>query len=129
MYAQEASAGPGIVFWIIYFAFIIFFIFVMWKIFKKAGKPGWGCIIPIYNTILLLEIADRPIWWIFLMFIPFVNIVVSIIVLLDVAKAFDKGTGFGIGMIFLPFVFFPILAFGAAEYRNNFQMESQPSLE
>ena len=70
-------------------------IVVMWKIFVKAGKPGWGCIVPIYSTILQLEIAGRPIWWIFLMLIPFVNIVVSIIVILDFAKAFGKGTGFG----------------------------------
>ncbi len=126
MYASEMSSGPGIVFWIFYFAFIIFFIFVMWKIFVKAGKPGWGCIVPIYNIILQLEIADRPIWWIFLMFIPFVNIVISIIILIDIAKAFGKGTGFGLGMLFLPFIFFPILAFDSSEYQETTYIESQP---
>ena len=111
MYASESSTGLGLFFWIFYFVFIIFFIVVMWKIFVKAGKPGWGCIVPIYNIILQLEIAGRPIWWIFLMFIPFVNAVIAIIIIFDFAKAFGKGTGFGLGMLFLPFIFFPILAF------------------
>ena len=115
MYVSESSTGPGLIFWVFYFAFIIFMIVVMWKIFVKAGKPGWGCIVPIYNVILQLEIAGRPIWWIFLFLIPFVNIIVGIIVVLDIAKAFGKGTGFAIGMIFLPFIFFTILAFDSSE--------------
>lgn len=115
MYVSESSTGPGLVFWIFYFAFIAFFIVVMWKIFVKAGKPGWGCIVPIYNIILQLEIAGRPIWWIFLMFIPLVNTVIAIIIIFDIAKAFGKGTGFGLGMLFLPFIFFPILAFDSSE--------------
>ncbi len=115
-YAAESVAGLGIVFWIFYFALIIFFIIVQWKIYVKAGKPGWGCIVPIYNIVLQLEIACRPIWWIFLMFIPFVNIVIAIIVLFDIAKAFGKGTGFAIGMLLLPIIFFPVLAFDSSEY-------------
>lgn len=126
MYASEVSAGPGIVFWIFYFAFLIFMIIVMWKIFVKAGKPGWGCIIPIYNIILQLEIAGRPLWWVFLMFIPLVNTVVAIIILFDIAKAFGKGTGFGLGMLFLPFIFFPILAFDSSEYQETINIVSQP---
>ena len=125
MYASEISSGPGIVFWIFYFAFIVFFIIVMWKIFVKAGKPGWGCIVPIYNIILQLEIAGRPLWWIFLMFIPLVNTVVAIIILFDIAKAFGKGTGFGLGMLFLPFIFFPILAFDSSEYGETIHIVSQ----
>lgn len=126
MYASEMSSGPGIVFWIVYFAFAIFFIVVWWKIFVKAGKPGWGCIVPIYNTILQLEIAGRPLWWIFLMFIPFVNIVIWIIVIIDLAKAFGKGTGFAIGMIFLPIIFFPIIAFDSSEYQQTEYLVSLP---
>ncbi len=126
MYVSESSTAPGLVFWIFYFAFIVFFIVVMWKIFVKAGKPGWGTIVPIYNVILKLEIADRPIWWIFLTFIPFVNIVIEIIITLDIAKAFGKGTGFGVGMILLPFIFFPILAFDSSEYQETTYIESQP---
>ena len=80
MYASEMNSGPGIVFWIFYIIFVVFMIFVQWKIYVKAGKPGWGCIVPIYNIILQLEIAGRPIWWIFLMFIPLVNTVIAIII-------------------------------------------------
>ena len=126
MYVSESSTGPGLVFWIFYFAFIVFMIVVMWKIFEKAGKPGWGVIIPIYNIILQLEIAGRPIWWIFLMFIPLVNTVIAIIIIFDYAKAFGKGTGFGLGMLFLPFIFFPILAFDSSEYGETIHIVSQP---
>ncbi|MDP8268724.1 MAG: DUF5684 domain-containing protein [Candidatus Tenebribacter davisii] len=124
MYASEMNSGPGIVFWIFYYALIIFMIVVMWKIFVKAGKPGWGCIIPIYSIILVLEITDRPIWWIILWF--FFSPIMYIIFCLDIAKAFRKGTGFGIGLILLPFIFFPILAFDSSEYQETVHIENQP---
>ncbi|MCA9100891.1 MAG: signal peptidase I, partial [Planctomycetales bacterium] len=85
--------------------------------FTKAGKPGWGALIPIYNVILLLQIAGRPIWWILLFLIPIVNLVIAVIVAIDIAKHFDKGTGFGLGLAFLGFIFYPILGFGDARYR------------
>jgi len=106
--------GAGLI--IVYIILAIFYIIVMWKIFVKAGKPGWGCLIPIYNTILMMEIAGRPGWWFLLLFIPVVNIIISIIVTLDIAKAFGKGSGFGIGLILLGFIFYPILAFSDAQY-------------
>jgi len=87
--------------------------------FTKAGKPGWASIIPIYNAIVLLEIAGKPIWWIVLLFIPLVNFIVIIIVVIDLAKNFGKGTGFGLGLAFLPFIFYPILGFGDAKYRGT----------
>ena len=88
----------------------------MWKAFEKAGKPGWAAIIPIYNAIVMLEIAGRPLWWIFLFFIPIVNIVVAIIVSIDIAKGFGQGAGFGVGLALLGFIFWPILGFGNAQY-------------
>jgi len=88
----------------------------MWKAFEKAGKPGWAAIIPIYNTIVMLEIADRPLWWILLLFIPIVNIVIAIIVSIDIAKGFGQGAGFGVGLALLGFIFWPILGFGNAQY-------------
>ena len=103
-------------FWIIYVAFIIFVIAGWWKTFEKAGKPGWGAIIPIYNTYLLLKIAGKPGWWLLLFLIPIVNFIILIVVCIDAAKAFNKGTGFGLGLAFLGFIFFPILGFGDAEY-------------
>ena len=88
----------------------------MWKVFEKAGKPGWAAFVPIYNMIVLLEIVGKPLWWILLMFIPVVNLVIAIIVLLELAKAFGKGVEFAVGLLLLPFVFYPILGFGDAKY-------------
>jgi hypothetical protein len=90
----------------------------MWFVFKKAKKPGWAAIIPIYNTLVLLEIIKRPWWWILLMFIPIVNIVVYFIVAFDLAKAFGKGGGMALLLIFLPFIGYPILGFGDAKYKK-----------
>jgi ABC-type sulfate transport system permease subunit len=101
------------------FAFSIILIIAQWKIFSKAGKPGWAAIIPIYNLWVLLEIVDRPGWWILLMLIPGVNLVIGIIITLDLAKAFGKGTGFAIGLILLPFIFMLILGFGDAQYQGS----------
>jgi hypothetical protein len=109
-----AAMGTGML--IVWCAFALLMIISMWKIFTKAGKPGWASIIPIYNIIVMLEIAGRPLWWFILMLIPFVNIIIWIIVLIDIAKRFGKGVGFAIGMLILPFIFFPILAFGDAQY-------------
>src|ERR1700722_3077522 len=104
---------------------ILFFIVVvvvsiagLWKTFEKAGKPGWAAIVPIYNMIVLLEIAGKPIWWILLLFIPCVNIVVLVLVCIDLAKNFGQGAGFGIGLWLLPFIFYPMLGFGSAKYQG-----------
>jgi hypothetical protein len=88
-----------------------------WKVFTKAGQPGWGCLIPIYNAYLVCKIAGKPGWWVLLFLIPFVNIVISIIVTIDLAKNFGKGVGFALGLIFFPFIFYPILGFGSARYQ------------
>lgn len=98
-------------------AFTIFQIASLCKVFAKAGKPWWGAIVPIYNVVLMLEIAGRPIWWVFLFIIPLVNIIVAVIVAIDVAKQFGRGTGFGLGLAFLGLIFYPILGFGSAEYQ------------
>ena len=101
---------------IIYLAVIIFQFVAMWKVLEKAGQPGWAIIIPIYNIYILLKVAGRPGWWLLLMLIPLANIIVSILMYLDIAGKFGKGTGFAIGLFFLPIIFFPILAFGQAQY-------------
>ena len=104
---------------IVYLAFIIVLITSFWKAFEKAGKPGWAAIVPIYNIIVMLEIAGKPTWWIILFLIPIVNIVAAIIVNIEIAKKFGQGTGFGIGMIFLPFIFWPILGFGSSVFEGG----------
>ncbi len=98
-------------------AIVVFIIAALWKVFVKAGHPGWAAIIPIYNVIIMLKIAGRPLWWIILMFVPLVSIVIMIIVQIDVAKHFGKGAGFGLGLAFLGFIFYPILAWGDAQYQ------------
>ncbi len=90
----------------------------LWKVFTKAGQPGWAAIIPIFNLYILCKIAGRPGWWVLLMLIPIVNFVIWIIVSLDVAKNFGKGAGFGIGIAFLSFIFLTILGFGDAKYQG-----------
>src|SRR5438874_10034069 len=93
-------------------------IVAMWKVFTKAGQPGWACIIPIYNLYIWCKIVGRPGWWVILMFIPIVNFVILIILSIDMAKSFGKGAGFGIGLAFLGIIFMPILAFGSATYQG-----------
>lgn len=110
------SEGPGLLFWIVCIAFAVFEIAAIWKTFVKAGKPGWAAIVPIYNGIVILQIAGRPVWWFLLYLIPLVNIIIAIIVMIDFAKSFGKGVGFALGLIFLSIIFFPILAWGDAEY-------------
>jgi hypothetical protein len=97
-------------------AIIVLVIASFWKVFTKAGQPGWAAIVPIYNAYILLKIAGRPGWWLLLYFIPLVNLVIAILVSIDVAKAFGKGGGFGVGLLFLSFIFYPILGFGDAAY-------------
>lgn len=108
--------GLGVVGTLLYIAVIVFYIYCMWRIFVKAGKPGWAAIVPVYNVLVELEIVGRPWWWLLLLFVPFANIVIGIIVLLDLAKVFGKSSGFGIGLILLAPIFIPILAFGDARY-------------
>src|SRR2546423_1575157 len=99
---SPTQAAPSPIFWICYFAIIILLIAAMWKVFSKAGQPGWAAIIPIFNMYVLCKVAGRPGWWVILMLIPLVNLIILIIVNIDIAKNFGKGVGFGIGMIFLP---------------------------
>lgn len=114
--AGVGAALVGCFFMLVWLAVLAVVIIGMWKVFVKAGKPGWAAIVPIYNIIVLLEIVGKPLWWILLMFIPFVNFVIAIILMLELAKSFGKSVGFAIGLLLLPVVFYPILGFGDAKY-------------
>jgi len=118
-FEPAAPEAPGPIFWIVYCAVIILLIAAMWKVFSKAGQPGWAAIIPIFNMYVLCKVAGRPGWWVILMLIPLVNFIILIIVSIDVAKNFGKGAGFGIGLFLLPFIFYPILGFGSAQYQGG----------
>lgn len=97
---------------IVVFLFCVVLIFI----FKKAGKEWWKALIPIYNTIVLLEIVRKPWWWFLLLFIPIVNFIILVMITFELSRAFGHGTGFGLGLFFLPFIFYPILAFGSSKY-------------
>jgi hypothetical protein len=117
--SPQPSAGGGIagaISGLITLDIVVLVLAGMWKVFTKAGEPGWAVIVPIYNLIVLLKIAGKPVWWIILLIIPFVNFIILILVALGVAKAFGKGAGFGIGLAFLGPIFYPILGFGDAKY-------------
>jgi len=103
--------------WLFAMALVALYIISMWKIFVKAGKPGWAALIPIYNIIIELEILGRPWWFILLMiFVPIANVVITIILMLDFARVFGKSVAFALGLIFLSAIFIPILAFSDDKY-------------
>ena len=87
--------------WFVYLVIYALVVAGWWMIFSKAGEAGWKAIIPIWNILVLLRIVGRDWWWIILMLIPIVNIVIWVIVSLDLAKSFGRGTGFGIGLFIL----------------------------
>lgn len=109
-------AGLGIVWFIFVFGMLAIMIVAFWKIFTKAGEKGWKSLIPFYNTWVMLEIAGKPGWWLFLMFIPVVNIVIIIMMYNGLSKSFGKGIGYTLGLIFLSPIFFLMLAFGNAKH-------------
>lgn len=102
---------------ILYVCLVVLVLVSMWKIFEKAGRQGWEGIIPFYNMYVLLLIIKKPLWWFIMYFIPLVNIVFVFLTSIELAKKFGQGTGFGIGLALLSFIFFPILAFGDAQYK------------
>ncbi len=113
---NDGGGIAGAIGGLIYLAFLVLMVASLWKIFDKAGEPGWAAIIPIYNVVVLLKIVGRPIWRLVLMFIPLVGAIIAILVTIDLAKSFGQGVGYGIGLVFLPFIFGPMLAFGDASY-------------
>ncbi len=115
--AAAAAAGMMMVILLVELVIVVLTIAGLWKVFAKAGKPGWAAIIPIYNLIVVLEIAGKPIWWILLFLIPCVNLIMAILTYMSLAKNFGKSEAYGLGLAFLPFIFFPMLGFGDAKYR------------
>ncbi len=92
-----------------------------WKTFEKAGEPGWAAIIPIYNLYVLVKISGNAWWWLTLFFIPIINILAQAKISIDVADKFDQGILFGLGLMLLSFIFYPILGFGSYQYQDATQ--------
>ncbi len=119
-YGSEAQGGTtGMIFMAVWLVVCLTILAGIWKVFTKAGQPGWGVLVPIYNAYLMTKIAQRPAWWLILMFIPVVNIIAAVVLSMDIAKHFGKGNGFGVGLAFLGFIFYPILGFGSAQYDGH----------
>jgi len=102
----------------------VFWIAAVWKVYTKAGEPGWASIIPIYNAYVFLKIGGKPGWWLVLMLIPFVNLIVAVVASVAVAERFGKSQGFGVGIALLGFIFYPILGFGGSKYTERIQAKA-----
>jgi hypothetical protein len=114
--AANAAAGAFATgFMLIWLAVVVVMIAALWKVFEKAGEPGWAAIVPIYNIIVLLRIADKPAWWIILLCVPFVNLIVGYLVAANIAARFGKGVGFAIGLLLLAPIFYAMLGWGDAK--------------
>ncbi len=103
---------------IVQIALFVLTIVSMWRVFTKAGQPGWAAIVPIYNMYVFLLVIRKPWWWLLLLFVPLVNIVFIIMMLNELSKVFGQGVGFTLGLLFLSPIFLPILAFGNYPYKS-----------
>ncbi|SKA73867.1 hypothetical protein SAMN02745704_00547 [Paucidesulfovibrio gracilis DSM 16080] len=102
---------------IIWIAITIIILAGYWKTYEKAGEPGWAILVPFYNIIVLLRIVGKPWWWLLLLLVPILNIIIGVVISIRLAKNFGYGVPFGLGLLFLSFIFVPILGFGSAQYR------------
>ena len=120
-YSHPQQLSPAANMGVLFGELLIFVLVVagLWKIFTKAGYPGWGAIIPFYNAYLLCKVAGKPGWWVILLIIPLVNFIISILVFVGLARNFGRGIGFTLGLIFLGPFFLPILGFGSSRYVGN----------
>jgi hypothetical protein len=98
-------------------AVLIMLLGAMWRVFEKAGQPGWAALIPIVNLFFLARVAGKPLWTVALLFIPFVNVLAAVIYGVSIARHFGKGPLFGLGLTFLGPIFYPIIGYGSARYR------------
>lgn len=96
--------------------FVLLLVATFWKIFSKANQPGWASLIPILNLIVFMSIIKKPAIMLLLLLIPIVNIFFAISFVHALSKSYGNNTGFTLGLIFLPFIFYPILAFGKHQY-------------
>ena len=112
---------------VVWLGFGVFMIASLWKVLTKAGQPGWAVLIPIYNLYVMLKVAGMSGWWVLGAFVPILSIVVAVLMVMGIARNFGKGGGFAAGLFFLPFIFYPILAFGDAKYLSAKQPPRSPS--
>ena len=114
---QSSSSSNIELFAILALTVVIFAGF--WKMFEKAGEPGWAGIIPIYNLYILVKISGNAWWWFILLLVPVVNFFAALKISIDVAGKFNRGVLFGLGLMFVSFIFYPLLGFGDYQYRDT----------
>jgi len=126
-YKYEYSTYSAIPTWLIIVFLIIAIIQIaaQWKVFVKAGQPGWAAIIPIYNIYIMTKIGGKPGYWTLLCLIPFLNIIFMIWLTNMISKSFGKDEGFTVGLILLGFIFWPILGFGSARYLGPYGIPAE----
>ncbi len=141
MYSSRGilETNPALAWGIIIVVFLIAIITIagLWKTFVKAGKPGWAAIIPIYNLIILIQIAEKPMWWIAIFLVggiipiagPIATLVFAIMLHMAVGRKFGKSEGFGVGLALLGFVFYPILGFGDSAYEGSDELTNDEILD
>ncbi len=112
------ASGVAMLFLQIIVLFYLITIESQWKIFKKAGRKGWESLIPIYNTVIFIKICQKPVWWFWLLLIPLVGIIFAVMIIHGLSKTFGKTEGFTVGLIFLPFIFYPKLGLSRLEYQK-----------
>lgn len=88
----------------------------LWKLFEKAGEQGWKVLIPVYNLYIWLKIIKKPMWWFVFLIIPFINVFVVLLMIVEIVKCFKKyGLGAqALGAVF-PFIYLPYLGFSTRE--------------
>jgi len=99
--------------------FVLVMIASVWRTFSKAGEPGWASVIPIYNAYIFFKIAEKPAWCLILLAVPVANLVILALAAMSIAENFGRSQVFGLGIAFLGFIFYPILAFGGSEYKKT----------
>jgi hypothetical protein len=124
-YQYEYDAGFPTGLLIFFLCIWVFYIICMWKVFIKAGRPGWESIIPIYNLYIMIKIGGKPGWWLLMFFIPLVNLIFLIWTYNMISKSFGKDEGFTVGLLLLGVIFWPILAFGGAKYLGPFGNQAE----
>jgi hypothetical protein len=114
---QNTGSGGIELFAVLALTIVIFAGF--WKTFEKAGEPGWAGIVPIYNLYVLVRISGNAWWWFLLFFIPIINFFATVKISINVAGKFNRGILFGLGLMFLSFIFYPVLGFGDYQYQDT----------
>ena len=113
---DSASPNPFLI--ILWIVMTIVLIVANWKIFTKAGKPGWAILIPIYNIIVMMQIIKKPLWWVIILFVPIVDIVFVILIVYNLVIKFGQPGWHVILALFLGIIYYPYLAFSKAEYQG-----------